>query len=132
MARALVTLPFIARRGMRIMLMSGGHSIVDMPFSAANADHDRAVHEGAVAALLDTTGAMAAWSLVGLDPRYKASTVGIHVNYHASAREEDVVSHGRTLRRTNEIFLNTVTVSGRASGRVIATGSVTYRIVVPG
>jgi len=41
-----------------------------------------------------------------------------------------VSASGRTLRRDNEIFLNTVTVVGAASGQVVATGSVTYRIVV--
>jgi acyl-coenzyme A thioesterase PaaI-like protein len=69
-------------------------------------------------------------SIVGLNLSYKASTVGIHVNYHAAAIGEDVVAQARTLRRNNEIFLNSVTVSGRSSGMVVATGSVTYRIVV--
>jgi acyl-coenzyme A thioesterase PaaI-like protein len=67
---------------------------------------------------------------VGIDLRYKASTVGIHVNYHAPARE-DVVAEAHTWRRNDEIFLNQVTVSEAASDRVVATGSVTYRIVVP-
>jgi uncharacterized protein (TIGR00369 family) len=131
LAHALVALPFIARRGMRIIHMRDGQSAVEMPFAAANADARGGVHEGALAALLDTSGAMAAWSIVGLDLRYKASTVGIHVSFHAPARAEDVVAQGHTLRRINEIFLNTVTVSGRTSGQVVATGSVTYRIVVP-
>jgi acyl-coenzyme A thioesterase PaaI-like protein len=90
------------------------------------------VHEGAVAALLDTAGAMASWSVAGLDLRSKASTVGIHLSHHSAARGEDVVAQACTLRRNNEVFLNTVTVSGRASGRIVATGAVTYRIVVPG
>jgi len=64
--------------------------------------------------------------------RFKASTVGIHVNYHTAAVEEAVVARARTLRRNNEIFLNHVTVSGRNSGTIIATGSVTYRIVIGG
>jgi uncharacterized protein (TIGR00369 family) len=131
MARALVALPFIAGRGMRITLMDGGRSTVEMPGGGANRDHDDRVHEGAIAALLDTTGAMAAWSVVGLDLRYKASTIGIHVSFHAPARAEDVVGRGRTLRRTNEVFLNAVTVVGRASGQMVAAGTVTYRIVVP-
>lgn len=130
MARALFALPFIAGRGMRIVLMEDGRSVVEMPDSAANRDHDRSVHEGAITALLDTTGAMAAWSVVGLDPRYKASTVGLHVSFHAPARGEDVVASGRTLQRSNEIFLNNVTVIGRTSRQTIATGMVTYRIVI--
>jgi acyl-coenzyme A thioesterase PaaI-like protein len=80
-----------------------------------------------VAALIDTTGALASWSLTGLDFRFKASTVGIHVNFHAPAYGP-LLAHARTLRRNNEIFLNQVAVS--ADGEVVATGSVTYRIVV--
>src|SRR5262245_35020355 len=79
LARALVSLPFIARLGLRITHMQGGRAVIEMPCKTENADRDDAVHEGALAALLDTTGAMASWSLVGLDLRYKASTVGIHV-----------------------------------------------------
>ena len=101
-----------------------------MPFRTELGDGSGAVHEGALAALMDTTGALASWSLTGLDLRYKASTVGIHANFHAAPRGEDVVAHARTLRRNNEIFLNQVAVSGRSDGGVVAAGTVTYRIVV--
>ena len=40
------------------------------------------------------------------------------------------MAHAKTWRRNSEIFLNQVTVSGRGCGQVIATASVTYRIVV--
>jgi uncharacterized protein (TIGR00369 family) len=132
LARALVAVPFIAGRGMRITHMHEGRAIVEMPWKAENADEAGAVHEGALAALLDTAGAMASWSLVGLDFRLKASTVGIHVSFHASARGEDVVADARTIGRTDESFSNVVVVYGAGSGRAVATGSVTYRIVVPG
>ena len=131
LARAIVSVPFMASLGLAITHMKDGRAVVRMPFSPEKADADGAVHEGALAALLDTTGAMASWSLAGLDLRYKASTVGIHVSYHGRARGEDVVAEGRTWRRNNEIFLNQVTVSGAGSGAVMATGTVTYRIVVP-
>ena len=129
-ARTFVSVPFIARLGTEVERAHDGQAILRMPFKDDNADHDGAVHEGALAALIDTTGALASWSIVGLNFAYKASTVGIHVNYHTPAVKEDVVAHARTLRRNNEIFLNTVTVSGHTSGAIIATGSVTYRIVV--
>src|SRR5207237_1179794 len=120
----------VLRLGMVIDEMADGTATVRMPFREDNADGDGAVHEGALAALLDTTGAMASWSIVGLDLRHKASTVGVHLSYPGRAVREDVSASGRTLRRDNEIFLNTVTVVGAASGQVVATGSVTYRIVV--
>jgi acyl-coenzyme A thioesterase PaaI-like protein len=101
-----------------------------LPFHSDNADLRGAVDEGALAALVDTTGAMASWSLVGLDLRYKASTVSMHVNYYLPAVGVDVVATGRTLRRNNEIFFNEVTACDASTGRIVATGSVTYRIVV--
>ena len=129
LARAIVSVPFIKSLGMRILRMADGHSILRMPASPEKTDHLGAIHEGALAALVDTTGAMASWSVVGIDLRYKASTVGIHVSYHAPARG-DVVAEARTWRRRDEIFLNQVTASEAGSGRVVTTGSVTYRIVV--
>jgi uncharacterized protein (TIGR00369 family) len=115
---------------MRITHMRDGRARVEIPWQDSNGAGDGTVHEGALAALLDTTGAMASWSIAGLDLRYKASTVGIHVSYHAPARG-DVVAEARTWRRNDEIFLNQVTLSEHGSRRVVATGTVTYRIVVP-
>jgi uncharacterized protein (TIGR00369 family) len=131
-AGAFVMSPFISRLGLSVELAHAGETRLAMPFHAGHADAAGAVHEGALAALIDTTGALASWSLTGLDMRFKASTVGIHVNYHQPAVGEPVVAHARTLRRNNEMFLNQVTVSGRTTGTIVATGSVTYRIVVPG
>lgn len=131
LARAFVAVPFMAGLGLRVVHMRDGTARVRMPFQGGNADHGGVVHEGALAALVDTAGAMASWSIVGLDFRLKASTVGIHVSYHAPAVEEEVVAEARTCRRNDEIFLNQVTVGGLRSARVVATGAVTYRIVVP-
>jgi uncharacterized protein (TIGR00369 family) len=129
-ANAFVMAPFIGRLGMTVERAHDGGSVLVMPFKDENADGAGAVHEGALAALIDTTGALASWSLTGLDFRFKASTVGIHASFYAPATGEAVVATARTLRRNNEILLNQVTVGGRDSGVVVATGSVTYRIVV--
>ncbi len=129
-ARAFVSVPFIARLGMEAERAADGRAVLRMPFRMDNAGTDGSVHAGALAALIDTSGALASWSITGLNFSYKASTVGIHVTYHAPAQREDVIAYAQTLRRCNEIFLNTVTVVGRDSGRTVANGSVTYRIVV--
>ena len=131
LAKAIVSVPFMSRLGLAITYMREGRSRITMPYAAAYGDDGGALHEGAIAALVDTTGAMASWSITGIDFRYKASTVGIHVSYHAPAVGEDVVAVGQTLRRNNEIFLNEVAVRGATSNRLLATGAVTYRIVVP-
>jgi uncharacterized protein (TIGR00369 family) len=129
LARTIQSAPFMAARGMNITLMHGGRALVEMPLRDGNEGEDGVLHEGAIAALLDTAGAMASWSVTGVDLRYKASTPAIHVGFHAAARGEGVVAHARTLSRANESFLNAVTVYGATSGRAIASGSVTYRIV---
>jgi len=130
-AAAFVSFGFIARLGMEVVHAADGRAVLSMPARPDTFDIDGTVHEGALAALIDTTGALASWSIVGLNLTYKASTVGIHVSYHGPARDETVVAAAQTVRRDNEIFLNQVTVSGQTSGHVVATGSVTYRIVVP-
>ena len=102
-----------------------------MPFRDGNSNPGGALHGGALAALIDTTGAMASWSLVPLDPRNKASTPALHVTHHTPAAGEAVEAEANTLRRTDELFHNAVTVRGVETGRLIATGTVLYRIVVP-
>ena len=124
-------MPFISRLGLAVSLVEDGLAVARLPFTPANADADGAAHEGALAALVDTSGALASWSLVGPELRAKASTVGIHVTYHAPALGEEVLAEARVLTRRNEIFLSRVTVTGAASGHLVAAGTVTYRIVVP-
>ena len=82
-------------------------------------------------ALVDTSAAMASWSITGLDFSYKASTVAVHVNFCAEAIREDVVALARTLRRKEEIFWNEVSIVGASSGALVAHGDVVYRIVLP-
>jgi uncharacterized protein (TIGR00369 family) len=129
-AAMFVMAPFIARLGMQVTDAANGVAVLEMPCTTLHGDAHAALHEGALAALMDTAGALASWSLTGLDMRYKASTVGIHASYHAAAAEP-VRAHACTVRRNNEIFSNQVTVVAPASGTLVATASVTYRIVVP-
>ncbi|MGH7820495.1 MAG: PaaI family thioesterase, partial [Candidatus Binatia bacterium] len=131
LGRAFMKVPFIGRLGMRNERMQDGTARVRLPFLEANAASGGAVHEGAIIALIDTTGAMASWSIVGLDFSFKASTVAVHANFAAPAVGEDLVSLARTLRKNEEIFWNEVTVAGAKSGKLVAHGDVVYRIVVP-
>lgn len=130
LGRAFMKVPFIARLGMRNERMQDGTARVRLPYLLANADAAGTVHEGAVIALVDTSGAMASWSIVGIDLRFKASTVAVHVNFTQAAAGEDLVALARTLGRNEEILWNEVTVVGVASGKLVAHGDVVYRIVV--
>ena len=131
LGKAFMKVPFIARLGMRNERMQEGTARVRMPFLESNVGAGGAVHEGALIALIDTSGAMASWSITGLDFSFKASTVAVHASFADDAVREDVVALACTLRRREEIFWNDVTVIGATSKKLVAHGDVVYRIVVP-
>ena len=122
-------MPYTQARGIHVEHMTGGTSRITLPASDANADAGGGVHEGALLALLDTTGAMAAWAETGTGP-YKASTPALQARILAPPPREDLVAYGRMLQRDAEILWSEVEVAGATSGRVCARGTVVYRIVV--
>lgn len=122
--------PFIGRLGLRIEHMAGGHSRIAMPFQENNADEEGGVHEGPLLALLDTTGAMAAWGETG-PGAFKASTVGIQAQVVSPRRGGELIAYGRLVQRDREIFWCDVEVAERESSNVVARGTVLYRIVIP-
>ena len=120
--------PFIGNRGISVEHMTGGTSRLVMPVNENNADLSGGVHEGAVLALLDTTGAMASWAESG-PGRYKASTPSMQLQNLGPAPNADLVAYGRCVQRDNEMFWSDVEVAEAASGRTTARGTVLYRIV---
>lgn len=127
MARFIVQQPFIAARGMRIENMAKGMARIAMPASKANADGDGRVHEGAVLALLDTTGAMAAWARTG-PGRFKASTASIQIQTLAPPSAGDIVAYGRCIHQDREMLWSDAEVVDTASGCVTTRGTVFYRL----
>jgi len=123
-----VKTPYMAARGIVIEHMQRGTSRLTMPGSAANADLDGGPHEGAVLALLDTTGAMASWAHTGPGP-YKASTPSMQAQILAPPTAQDLVAYGRVVQHDGSIFWSAAEVAGRDDGRVVARGTVIYRIV---
>jgi uncharacterized protein (TIGR00369 family) len=125
---AMARLPFMAARGIRVEHMAGGRSRVAMPIAEANRDASGGHHEGAVLALLDTTGAMASWAETGPGP-FKASTPALQAQILAPAPDADLVAYGRLVQRDADAFWADVEVADAAHGRVCARGTVLYRIV---
>jgi uncharacterized protein (TIGR00369 family) len=120
--------PFIGNRGISVEHMTGGTSRLVMPWRESNADASGGLHEGAVLALLDTTGAMAAWAESG-PGRFRASTPSIQAQVLAPPARDDLVAYGRVAQRDREIFWSDVEVVGRSDNRVCARGTVIYRIL---
>jgi len=121
-------IPFIGNRAISVEHMTGGTSRLVMPFTEPNADLSGGVHEGAVLALLDTTGAMGSWAESGPGP-YKASTASMQLQILAPTPKTDLVAYGRCVQRDNEIFWTDVEVARADTGHVVSRGTVLYRIV---
>jgi len=121
-------MPYTAARGLRVEHMTGGTSRIVMPGRSANADASGGSHEGAVLALLDTTGAMAAWATTGPGP-YKASTPALQAQMLTPPEGGDLVAYGRCVQRDAELLWSEVEVASAADRRVFARGTVVYRIV---
>ena len=121
-------IPFIGARGICVEHMTGGRSRLRMPFRAANADASGGVHEGALLALLDTTGAMASWAETG-HGRYKASTPAIQAQILAPAPNQDLVAYGRMQQRDGELLWSDAEIASAVDGRIFVRGTVVYRIV---
>ncbi len=122
-------LPFVAGRGISVEHMTGGRSRLVMPFRAENADASGGVHEGALLALLDTTGAMASWAETG-PGNFKASTPSMQAQILAPGPKVDLVAYGCMRQRDGELLWSDAEVASAVDGRVIARGTVVYRIVV--
>jgi len=120
--------PFIGHRGIAVEHMAGGTSRLVMPLKDENCDTSGGVHEGAVLALLDTTGAMASWAESG-PGNFKASTVSMQLQNLGPAPKGDLVAYGRCVQNDNEIYWSDVEVASAADGKVAARGTVLYRIV---
>ena len=122
---------FTARLGVQNALLAPGHAVLVLPNRPEIADVGDAIHEGALAAMVDAAGGAASWSVDGFDPRGRAATIGMHLCFDAIPAGEDIVVEARTSWRAGGIFLNTVMLTARSTGHPVATGSVTYRIVRP-
>ncbi|MFQ5416824.1 MAG: PaaI family thioesterase [Myxococcota bacterium] len=121
-------IPFMGHRGITVDHMMGGTSRLRMPGGGKNTDADGGIHEGAVLALLDTTGAMASWAEVGPGP-YKASTPSMQARILAPAPRGELIAYSRCVQRDGEMSWSDVEVAGASDGRICARGTVIYRIV---
>ncbi|MBY0275670.1 hotdog fold thioesterase [Candidatus Binatia bacterium] len=123
--------PFTMRLGVASAAIAPGHAVALLPHADAILDHDRTVHEGALATLVDCAGGAASWSVDGFDPSGRAATIGMHLCFAAGTRGENVAAEAVTAWHGDGVYVSAITVAGRVSRRVIASGTVTYRIVRP-
>lgn len=129
MGRVIETMPFARHLNLQFEDAGDGWARIRMKYQDENSTAAKALHGGAISSLIDTTGAMAAWTTAEIaTPKYFGSTVGINVNYLSGAIGEDIIAEGRILKRGKEIIYTDVRVTNE-QGKLLAQGSVTYRIV---
>ena len=132
MAKLISRIPYMKHLAMEFVEGGEGYAKLRMRYQDENSTALKALHGGAISSLIDTTGAMAAWTTAEIaTPRYFGSTVGINVNYLSGAIGEDVFAEGRVLKRGKEIIYSDVRVTN-AAGKLLAQGTVVYRIVERG
>jgi len=101
---------------------------IRLPFREDLTNDGTYYHGGVVAAVMDTTGAAAAWSNHDFDKGARASTIALSIQYVGACKKSDLVCHGRTVRRGKELTFVEMTATD-AEGAVVAHGVQTYRIV---
>ncbi len=129
-ARGMALIPYMRQLGMEFVEGAEGYVKTKLPFRKENTTAGDALHGGAIASLIDTTGSLAAWTTAELgNPRYFGSTVGVNVNYLSGAIGEAIFAEGRVLKRGKEIIYSDVRVTNGA-GKLLAQGTVVYRIIL--
>ena len=119
--------PFAVRTGVVIVSIEPGEARLRLGFREEVTTIGTTVHGGAIATLMDTAAAVAAWSDAEVPETPRGVTVGLTVNYLAPAEGEDVEARATVLRRGRRLATVAVDVH-TASQRHVATALVTYQI----
>lgn len=128
LAQAMLKTPFLAGLGVVFERFEPDDVVLRLPFRADLTNDGTYYHGGVVASVLDTAGAGAAWSGHDLSQGMRASTISMSVQYVGAAKQSDLVSSARTVRRVKELIFTDI-IATDADGRTVAHAVQTYRIV---
>jgi len=123
----LPTSPYVGHLGIQLTTMQPGVATLTLPFADALVTIGTIVHGGAIASLIDTAAAVAAWSDAEVPTNVRGTTVNLTVTYLAPAEKEDLQAVACVLHRGRTLVYLDVEVSS-ASGHAIAKGLVTYKL----
>jgi uncharacterized protein (TIGR00369 family) len=103
------------------------HVVVRLPFREDLTNDGTYYHGGVIASVIDTAGALAAWSNHDFTKGTRASTVSMSVQYVGAAKRSDLVCEARTVKRGRELVFTEITACD-AEDRVVAHAVQTYRL----
>jgi uncharacterized protein (TIGR00369 family) len=119
--------PFVALLGLRLESVEPDRALVAMPFRAELATAGDLVHGGAIASLLDTAAAVAAWSAHDPAAGTRWGTVSMAVSFLAGGRGGTLHAAATVSRRGRSVCHCRVEISD-AEWNTIAEGMVVYRL----
>lgn len=123
----LPTSPYVGHLGIQLTDMQPDMATLALPFTSSLITIGTTIHGGAIASLIDTAAAVAAWSDSAPPENLRSTTVGLTVTYLAPAEGEDLRATARVLRRGRSLVYLDVEVQN-ASGTSVARGLVTYKL----
>jgi uncharacterized protein (TIGR00369 family) len=121
------TAPFVGHLGIELITLAPGMATLKLPYSSAMTTIGSVVHGGAIASLIDSAAAAAAWSGAEVPANIRGTTVSLAITYLAAADGEDVQAVGRVLSRGRTLVYVEVDVTA-TSGKAVAKGLATYKI----
>ena len=122
--------PFQKLLGVEIVETKEDYAKVLVPFRQELAGGGNAYHGGVISSLIDLTGALSVW--MGHDTEkkgVKASTVTLNVQFLSAALGQDIVAEGHCNKRGKELNFCNIDVFTADTNKLIAKGSIIYRIV---
>ncbi len=119
--------PFVGWLGLVVERYEPDDVATRLPFRIELSNDGVTYHGGVVGAVIDTPGALAAWSNHDFDRGTRASTVSMALQYVAAGRGGDLLCTAHTVRRARELIFTEITALDE-SGRIMAHGLQTYRI----
>ena len=119
--------PYLSAAGVTRLESEGGVARLRVPYAINAASSPARVDDGAIAGLVDSCAAFAAYLDAGIDLGRTGVTVSMSINVLA-ASEEDLVGRAWVTARAGDSCISRIEVSGAATGRGVASGSAVYRI----
>jgi len=119
--------PYVAWLGLVVERYEPDEVATRLPHRVDLTNDGTVFHGGVVGSVMDTTGALAAFSNHDFDRGARPSTVSMALQYVAASRGGDLLCRARTVRRARELIFSEIAATDE-SGRVLAHGLQTYRI----
>jgi uncharacterized protein (TIGR00369 family) len=118
---------FIKSLGLQMEKYDPDEVTMRLPFKKELTNDGTHYHGGVLASVMDTTGAMAAWSNHDFNRGTNASTISMTINYVGVAKKSDLICEAVTKKRGKELIFTEITAYD-SEARIVAHGIQTYRI----